>query len=108
MVSGDVRESETVKIAETSSSNGFRGDLAVHVQPWAMLSKGLKKSGRQDSNLQNAPYSQALTTAAPQLAPQCCKLPEEVEEIALAWAGLPDSLKAAVLGIVRSVGKEGK
>jgi len=57
----------------------------------------------QGSNPQSAVGYQALTDAAPQLAPQCCKWPEEVEEIALAWAGLPDALKAAVLGIVRSV-----
>ena len=69
----------------------------------------------QGSNPQGAVGYQALTDAAPQLAPQCCKWPEEVEEIALAWAGLPDALKAAVLGIVRSVspslrvvGEEGK
>jgi hypothetical protein len=35
-------------------------------------------------------------------------LPEEVEEIARGWAALPEALKAAVLGIVWSVGKEGK
>jgi hypothetical protein len=60
----------------------------------------------QGSNPQGAVGYQALTDAAPQLAPQCCKWPEEVEEIALAWAGLPDTLKAAVLGIVRSVGAD--
>ena len=59
----------------------------------------------QGSNRQSALGYQALTNAAPQLAPQCCKRPEEVEEIALAWAGLPDALRAAVLGIVRSVSK---
>jgi hypothetical protein len=60
----------------------------------------------QGSNPQSALGYQALTDAAPQLALQCCKWPEEVEEIALAWAALPDALKAAVLGIVRSVGTE--
>ena len=60
----------------------------------------------QGSNLQGTLGYQALTDAAPQLAPQCCKWPEEVEEIARAWAGLPDALKAAVLGIVRSVGAD--
>ena len=60
----------------------------------------------QGSNPNGAAHYQALTGPAPQLAPQCCKWPEEVEEIALAWAGLPDALRAAVLGIVRSVSKE--
>ena len=60
----------------------------------------------QGSNRQSAPHYQALTDAAPQLAPQGISWPEEVEEIALAWAGLPDALKAAVLGIVRSVGTD--
>ncbi len=62
----------------------------------------------QGSNPQSAVGYQALTNAAPQLAPQGIYWPREVEEIALAWAGLPEPLKAAVLGIVRSVGKEGK
>jgi len=57
----------------------------------------------QGSNLQSSVGYQALTDAAPQLAPQPIEWPEELEEIALAWAGLPDALKAAVLGIVRSV-----
>ena len=60
----------------------------------------------QGSNPQSAVGYQALTDAAPQLAPQRISWPEEVEEIALAWAGLPDALKAAVLGIVRSVGTD--
>jgi hypothetical protein len=60
----------------------------------------------QGSNPQGTVGYQVLTGAAPQLAPQCRKWPEEVEEIALAWAGLPDALKAAVLGIVRSVSTE--
>ena len=57
----------------------------------------------QGSNPQSAVGYQALTDAAPQLAPQGIYWPREVQEIALAWAGLPDALKAAVLGIVRSV-----
>jgi hypothetical protein len=61
----------------------------------------------QGSNPQGAPHYQALTNAAPQLAPQCISWPQEVEEIALAWPGLPDALKAAVLGIVRSVATDG-
>jgi hypothetical protein len=60
----------------------------------------------QGSNPPSAVGYQALTDAAPQLAPQRISWPEEVEEIALAWAGLPDALKAAVLGIVRSVGMD--
>ena len=62
----------------------------------------------QGSNRQGILGYQALTDAGPQLAPQCCKWPEEVEEIALAWAGLPDALRAAVLGIVRSVATDGR
>jgi hypothetical protein len=62
----------------------------------------------QDSNLQGGIGYQALTGTAPQLAPQGSGLPEEVLEIARSWAALPEALKAAVLGIVRSVGKEGK
>ena len=62
----------------------------------------------QGSNPQSAVGYQALTDAAPQLAPQRISWPEEVEEIALAWAGLPDALKAAVLGIVRSVATDGR
>jgi hypothetical protein len=62
----------------------------------------------QGSNPQSAVGYQALTDAAPQLAPQRISWPEEVEEIALAWAGLPDALKAAVLGIVRSVSTDGR
>jgi hypothetical protein len=62
----------------------------------------------QGSNRQSAPHYQALTDAAPQLAPQGISWPEEVEEIALAWAGLPDALKAAVLGIVRSVSADSR
>ena len=62
----------------------------------------------QGSNPQSAVGYQALTNAAPQLAPQGIYWPREVEEIALAWGGLPEPLKAAVLGIVRSVGKEAK
>ena len=57
----------------------------------------------QGSNPRGVVGHQALTDAAPQLAPQRISWPEEVEEIARAWAGLPDALKAAVLGIVRSV-----
>ena len=60
----------------------------------------------QGSNPQGAVGYQALTDAAPQLAPQRIPWPEEVEEIALAWGVLPDALKAAVLGIVRSVGSD--
>ena len=60
----------------------------------------------QGSNPQGTVGYQALTDAAPQLAPQGIYWPREVEEIALAWAGLPDALRAAVLGIVRSVSKE--
>ena len=60
----------------------------------------------QGSNPQGTVGYQALTDAAPQLAPQRISWPEEVEEIALAWASLPDALKAAVLGIVRSVGSD--
>ena len=44
---------------------------------------------------------------SPTTGPTRFKWPEEVEEIALAWAGLPDALKAAVLGIVRSMGTDG-
>ena len=102
-------------------SKGFAGDLAVYVHPWlvpsgngenrahsALRSEAGERSGRQDSNLQDRPDLEALTTVAPQLAPQGCYWQEEVGEIASAWADLPDALKAAVLGIVRSVRKEGK
>jgi len=51
MMSNGVRESELVKFAGTRSSKGFEGDLAVHVHPWPIPSIGVKKSGRQDSNL---------------------------------------------------------
>jgi integrase len=51
MVSGDVRESESANFAGSRSSKGFDGDLAVHVHAWPILSNGLQKSGRQDSNL---------------------------------------------------------
>jgi hypothetical protein len=61
----------------------------------------------QGSNPQGAVLHQALTTQAPQLAPQGIYWPGEVEEIARTWAVLPDALKAAVLGIVRSVGADG-
>jgi len=57
----------------------------------------------QGSNPHHGVHCQRLTTDAPQLAPQGPRWPLEVEEIALAWAGLPEALKAAVLGIVRSV-----
>ncbi len=73
-----------------------------------MPSRNWKKSGRQDSNLQERPDLEALTTVAPQLAPQGREWPEELEEIARAWSALPEALRVAVLGIVRSVGKEGK
>lgn len=62
-----------------------------------------EKVGQQDSNLRDGTDFEALASAAPQLAPQGCEWPEEVGEIAAAWADLPDALKAAVLGIVRSV-----
>jgi hypothetical protein len=56
----------------------------------------------QGSNPKSTVGYQTLTTRAPQLAPQCCKWPEEVEEIGRAWAGLAEPLRAAILGIVRS------
>jgi hypothetical protein len=85
----------------------FERDLALPVNEFPAMSEGEEWCAMQGSNPQSAVGYQALADAAPQLAPQCCKWPEEVEEIALAWARLPDALKAAVLGIVRSVGADG-
>jgi len=56
----------------------------------------------QGSNPPHCVHCQRLTTDAPQLAPQGPGLPSEVREIALAWGGLPEALRAAILGIVRS------
>jgi hypothetical protein len=103
-----VRETEVPNFAGTRMNTGFDGNLTLHVQPWPMPSRNGKKSGRQDSNLQERPDLEALANAAPQLAPQGPDWPEEVGEIARSWALLPEALKAAVLGIVRSVRKEGK
>ena len=60
-----------------------------------LLPKPVQVGAMQGSNPQGPVGYQALTDAAPQLAPQNIYWPREVEEIALAWGGLPEPLKAA-------------
>ncbi len=50
-LSNGVHESEVSNFAGTGMNTGFEGDLTLHVQPWPMLSRNGKKSGRQDLNL---------------------------------------------------------
>jgi hypothetical protein len=101
-LSNGVHESEVQEFAGTGSSKGFAGDLAVHVHPWPMPSRNGEKSGRQFEPEAGARIYAGFPGAASQIASHGSVDLPEVLEIAAAWRGLPDVLKRAVLGIVRS------